>query len=137
VRGRRIERTVDRTIVAGVSSGMTPPAPPLLLASASPRRKELLARAGIAFEVVPADVDETQRPGEPPAAYAERVAFDKAMAIAARRADAMVLAADTIVVIEDDVLGKPADDAQAASMLRRLAGHTHLVMTAVCVIAPG
>ena len=111
--------------------------PTLVLASASPRRRELLARAGVAFVVVPAEVDETPRAGETPRAYAERVAADKARAAAAARPQAHVLAADTVVVLDDEILGKAADEGQAADMLRRLSGRTHVVLTATCLLSPG
>jgi septum formation protein len=107
----------------------------LILASASPRRRELLARAGVAFEAVAADVDETPRPGETPRALAARLARAKAEAV--RRPDAFVLGADTIVVLGDRILGKPEDAADAAEMLRALAGRTHAVMTSTCVLVPG
>ncbi|HKA89027.1 MAG TPA: Maf family protein [Haliangiales bacterium] len=106
----------------------------LVLASASPRRRELLARAGVSFEVAPAEVDETPRPGEAPRALAARLAHAKAEA--ARRPDAFVLGADTIVVLGERVLGKPEDAAEAAAMLRELSGRTHVVLTATCLLAP-
>jgi septum formation protein len=108
----------------------------LILASASPRRRELLERLGLAFEVAPADVDETPRPGEAPDRYAARVAGDKARVARARVADAWILAADTTVVLDGDVLGKPDDAAHAARMLAALAGRAHQVMTAVCLERP-
>ncbi len=101
----------------------------LLLASASPRRREMLERVGLAIEVRPADVDETPLAGEPPVAYVARVARTKALAIA-RPAGAWVLAADTTVTVDGDILGKAADPAEATAMLRRLAGRAHQVMTA-------
>src|SRR5262249_28011768 len=107
---------------------------PLILASASPRRAELLGRAGVPFAIVPADVDEAQRPGEAPVAYAARLARAKAEAV--RPPDAFVLGAATIVVIDALVLGKPEDAADAASMLRRLRGRTHRVVTATCLLCP-
>ena len=108
----------------------------LILASASPRRRELLERVGVVFEVDPADADETRHPREPPAAYAARVAAEKARAVAARRAGASVLAADTVVVVDGDVLGKAADEREARAMLVRLSGRTHVVTTAVCLLVP-
>lgn len=101
---------------------------PLILASASPRRRDLLSSAGVSFTVSPADVDESVHPGEAPAAYALRVAVEKA-----RRGDAAaaVLAADTVVDLDGAVLGKPADAAEAAATLRRLSGRVHRVHTAV------
>ena len=103
-----------------------------ILASASPRRAELLAAAGFAFEVVAADVDETPLPGEPPKVYALRVARAKAEEVG-RRVDAgrTILAADTVVVAGDRLMGKPVDDRDAASMLRALSGRVHEVHTAV------
>ena len=108
----------------------------LILASASPRRSELLASAGFTFEVQPADVAETPRAGETPSDYTLRVARDKARAI---RSDdgSIVLAADTEVVVDDEILGKPADPADAAAMLRRLSGRAHDVITAVVVMSAG
>jgi septum formation protein len=107
----------------------------LVLASASPRRAELLRTAGFAFEVRPADVDETPRPAEPPAAYALRVARDKALAAAERvnRYDAWILAADTVVVADGEILGKPTGPADARRMLSMLSGVVHEVLTAVVV----
>ena len=107
----------------------------LVLASASPRRAELLRTAGFAFEVRPADVDETPRPAEPPAAYALRVARDKALAAAERvnRHDAWILAADTVVVADGGLLGKPTGPADARRMLSMLSGVVHEVLTAVVV----
>ncbi len=105
--------------------------PPVVLASASPRRRELLRLVGIEHMVIPTDIDETHRPGEAPAVYAERLAREKAGAI--QRDDAVVIGGDTIVVVDGDVLGKPRDREQAAVMLRRLSGRAHVVMTAVAV----
>lgn len=105
----------------------------VILASASPRRRELLALVGIAHDVIPADVDESVRAGEPPPAYVERLARDKARAVAGQHPAAVVIAADTTVVLGDDILAKPADHADAARMLARLAGHTHEVCTGIAV----
>src|SRR6516164_1517501 len=88
---------------------------------------------GITHEVIPADVDETYGAGEVPRAHAERLAREKASVLAARAPDAVIIAADTIVVVDGDVLGKPRDADEAARMLRRLAGRTHTVFTAVAV----
>ena len=108
--------------------------PRLVLASASPRRKDLLADLGLPFDVRPADVDETPQPGESPEALVARLAGSKAEAGArATGPDAVVVGADTIVAIGDDVLGKPADAVGAADMLRRLAAATHRVLTGVAV----
>jgi septum formation protein len=105
--------------------------PPVVLASASPRRRELLRLVGIEHTVIPADIDETRPPGEAPAVYAERLARGKAGAIV--RDDAVVIGSDTIVVVDGDVLGKPRDREQAVAMLRRLSGRAHVVMTGVAV----
>jgi septum formation protein len=105
--------------------------PPVILASASPRRRELLRLVGIEHTVIPADIDETHPPGEAPAAYAERLAREKAGAV--ERDEAVVIGSDTIVVVDGDVLGKPRDREQAAAMLRRLSGRAHVVMTGVAV----
>lgn len=108
----------------------------LVLASASPRRRSLLASAGVTVVAVrPADIDERRRLGEEPVAYAARLAREKAQA--AFDDDHWVLAADTIVQLGDDVLGKPADRADAHAMIRRLAGRTHLVTTAWTLAGPG
>ncbi len=110
----------------------------LILASASPRRAELLTSAGFAFDVSPAGVDETLLDAEEPQAYALRVARDKAVTVALRHGDGrVVLAADTVVVAGGEVLGKPRDAHDAERMLRRLSDAVHLVHTAVVVRAPG
>lgn len=107
----------------------------LVLASASPRRAELLKTAGFTFEVRPADVDETPRPAEPAATYVLRVARDKALAAAERvnGNDAWILAADTVVVVSGRILGKPTGPAEARRMLSMLSGVVHEVLTAVVV----
>lgn len=104
---------------------------PVVLASASPRRRELLTLLGLTFAVAPADVDESWRDGEPPAVHAERLAREKAAAT--RRAGAVTIAADTVVVVDGVILGKPRDGADAAGMLRRLGGREHVVHTAIAV----
>jgi septum formation protein len=104
---------------------------PIVLASGSPRRRDLLALLGLTFEVAAADVDETWRNGEPPEAHAERLAREKAEAV--RRPGAVTVAADTIVVVDGTILGKPADAAGARAMLARLAGRDHVVHTAIAV----
>lgn len=111
----------------------------LLLASASPRRAELLTSAGFTFDVQPADVDETPRAEESPEAYALRVARDKARAVSAncRKSGTTVLAADTVVVAGGRILGKPADRAEAESMLKTLSGAVHDVLTAVVLQRDG
>lgn len=111
--------------------------PPILLASASPRRAELLRAAGFDFEIRPAHVDEIPRPGEAAAAYTLRVAQDKARAAASAADGRIVLAADTEVVVDGDILGKPADRPDAAAMLRRLSARAHDVITAVVVLTAG
>ena len=106
----------------------------LVLASASPRRAALLAAAGYAFEVRPADVDESVRSGETPSDYVQRLAAWKAEAVANPSApDELVLGADTTVALDGEILGKPADDADAGRMLRRLSGRAHEVLTAVAL----
>lgn len=113
---------------------------PLVLASASPRRRDLLRQVNLAVEVLPAEVDEAVRAGELAVPYAERVAADKARATMARLASeghplraAWVLAADTVVVVDGEALGKPDSDAHARVLLGRLAGRTHEVVTAVAI----
>lgn len=105
----------------------------VVLASASPRRADLLRAAGIPFEVIVADVDEALLSGEAPEAYVTRLARDKAAAVATRARGRRVLAADTAVVIDEHILGKPADAADARRMLGLLSGRTHQVMTGVCL----
>jgi septum formation protein len=106
---------------------------PLLLASASPRRRELLERIGLAIEVHPADVDERAHDGEAPDAYVARIARSKAVAIA-RRSDLWVLAADTTVTLDGAILGKADTPDEATRMLRRLSGRTHQVLTAFVLV---
>ncbi len=110
---------------------MPGPQPPLVLASASPRRQALLAQLGIAFSVDAAHVDESPRPRESPRTYVTRLAQTKAEAVAVRHPGSLVLGADTTVALEGEVFGKPRDAAEARSMLSRLAGRTHRVLTAV------
>ena len=105
----------------------------IVLASASPRRRELLRLIGIEHEVVPADVDESLHPNEAPAVYAERLARAKASARPSEDSAVITIGSDTIVVIDDRVLGKPRDRAEAIEMLRTLSGRTHTVYTAVAV----
>src|SRR6202166_1697114 len=107
----------------------------LVLASASPRRQELLRNAGITFEVQPAHIPEDPLPGEPAKACAERPARAKALAVARQRPHDCVLGADTVVVVDGQILGKPTDAADAARMLRMLAGREHQVITGVCLVA--
>ena len=114
--------------------------PRLQLASQSPRRRELLARLGVDFGVLEVAVPELRMPGEPAADYVSRVAREKAGAGLLRMAgrdDAAVLGADTEVVLDDAVFGKPADAADAVAMLRRLSGRTHQVLSAVWLVSAG
>jgi len=106
---------------------------PIVLASASPRRQELLKNAGIEFVVKPANIPETRQEGEAPQAFAERMAKEKARAVWAGMRDEYVFGADTIVVVDDLVLGKPEDEQDAARMLRLLSGRKHQVITGVCL----
>lgn len=108
----------------------------LILASASPRRLELLRQAGITFEVHPAHIPEQRKPGEAPLAYALRLAEEKARAVAQRFPGHHILGADTIVVADEHLLEKPLDHADAARMLRILSGRAHEVTTAVSLVKP-
>jgi len=109
----------------------------LVLASASPRRRELLGNAGISFTVQAADINETPLAGESPQDCAERLAREKALAVFQSHPQQWVLGADTIVVIDGVILGKPYDAEDAARMLRMLSGRTHTVITGVCLVGPG
>ena len=109
---------------------------PLILASTSPRRAELLRNAAIDFTVEPAHVAEQPFPNERPVDYAQRLARDKARAVFARHPDSAVLGADTVVVVDEHLLEKPADEHDAARMLRLLSGRMHQVITGVCLVAP-
>ncbi|MGC1448703.1 MAG: Maf family protein [Candidatus Sulfotelmatobacter sp.] len=106
----------------------------LVLASASPRRQELLHNAGISFSVQPADVDETPLPDESARECAERLAREKALTVWRTRPQDLVLGADTIVVVDETILGKPADADDAGRMLRLLSGRVHKVITGVCLV---
>lgn len=109
----------------------------ILLASASPRRRDLLDQIGIAYRVLPADIDESALAGEKPADYTVRVAAGKVTSVAvSRREGEVILGADTAVVLDDRMLGKPEDEAHARAMLGELSGRTHRVFTAVAVMAP-
>lgn len=113
----------------------------LVLASASPRRKELLTQAGFAFDVFPADISEEVRPGEDPIAYVTRLAREKAEAayrqlIGQQQSNIAVLGADTTVTLDGHILAKPEDGADAARMLRLLSGRTHRVITGVAIVTP-
>ena len=105
----------------------------LILASASPRRREMLGRVGLEFAIEPAEVDESLLPGEEAGQAAQRLAGLKASAVAARRPGCWVLAADTLVARGSHILGKPRDEAEARSMLETLSGATHLVVTGFCL----
>jgi len=117
---------------------MTKPRKSLILASASPRREALLAQIGVtADRIIAPDVDETARPRELPAAYAKRIAREKAALVAASEPLAAVLAADTVVACGRRILPKAADESDARACLELLSGRAHRVMTAVCLIADG
>lgn len=112
-----------------------PPAPTaLILASASPRRRELLAQLNTPFHILPADIDEQVRPQESPWVYVRRMAATKAQVIAAQHPTALVLGADSIVVLGQQILGKPRDAAEAQRMLAQLSGQAHRVMTGVALV---
>lgn len=114
--------------------------PEIILASGSPRRRDLLTRAGVAYEADPADIPEDALPGEKPRELVERLAGAKAAAVRERHPAApprIVLGADTIVVIDDEVLGKPRDEAHARELLSRLLGRTHAVLTGVAALPTG
>ena len=106
---------------------------PIVLASASPRRQELLKNAGIEFVMHPANIEEVRLASETPKAFAERMARDKARAVRELLPNQIVLAADTVVVIDDEVLGKPRDHEDAERMLRLLSGREHRVISGVCL----
>jgi septum formation protein len=106
----------------------------IVLASASPRRTELMELAGISFEVVPADIDETALSGEMPEEHVLRLAREKASAAAGRAVGRYFIGADTVVVLEGRIMGKPADESEAAEMLRLLSGRSHSVLTGIAVL---
>jgi len=106
----------------------------LVLASASPRRQEILRNAGLRFVVHPTDIPEVPHPGEAPREFAERMAKEKALAVFRQRPSDTILGADTVVVIDEQILGKPENQADAARMLRLLSGRSHIVITGVCLI---
>lgn len=108
----------------------------LVLASASPRRQELLRNAGVAFIVHPTNIPEAPQPGESGRDCAERLARQKALAAFHDRPEDFVLGADTVVIVESEILGKPRGEADAMRMLRLLSGRTHQVITGVCLIGP-
>lgn len=107
----------------------------LILASGSPRRQEMIAGLDIDYEIKVPNVDESVRPGESPLVYAERVSADKARAVSVKQGE-VVLAADTIVVFGEQILGKPTDAANARDMLKMLSGRTHEVITGFCLRSP-
>jgi septum formation protein len=111
------------------------PVPHFILASSSPRRQELLATVGVEFSCQPADINESVHADEAPDAYVQRMARNKAAVVAARQVDTnyCVLAADTSVIIDDEILGKPADYSEAMAFLLRLSGRRHRVITALCL----
>ena len=109
----------------------------LVLASASPRRRQLLTDAGIPFETAAVDIDETPRPGEAPDQYVQRLALEKGRAARRYHPDAAILGADTAVVLAGEIFGKPIDDADATRMLERLSGRSHDVLTGVALLWPG
>ncbi|MGH9513618.1 MAG: Maf family protein [Terriglobales bacterium] len=108
----------------------------IILASASPRRQELLRNAGIAFTVQASEIEELPIAGESPQACVERLALQKARAVSRRQPTAHILGADTMVVVDGENLGKPRDQRDAERMLRLLSGHTHAVITGVCLLGP-
>lgn len=108
----------------------------LILASASPRRRDLLTQAGIRFDVLPADIDETIHPNESPTAYVQRLALEKAQAIHTLHPKATILGADTTVVLHQEILSKPTDLADAERMLRSLSNTVHQVHTGIALVTP-
>ena len=108
----------------------------IVLASASPRRQELLRNAGISFTVQPADIDEAPLAGESAGECAQRLAREKAVAVFRNNPNSFVLGADTVVAMERLILGKPRGAEDAARMLRLLSGRIHAVITGVCVVEP-
>ncbi len=117
--------------------GLSTESPRLVLASASPRRRWLLEKLGVPFEVLASDIEERVEGGEAPDHFAQRMADEKATAAAVSRPAAWLLAADTVVAIGDDALGKPRGAEEAEAMLRRLAGRRHTVYTGVTLCRPG
>lgn len=112
-------------------------APRIVLASASPRRRELLELVGIAYTAIPADIDESIHGNESPAVHAERLARGKAAVVAAQHPDALVIAADTIVVLNGEIMGKPRTQDDAHRMLSALSGATHTVVTGMTCVYNG
>ena len=112
------------------------PASSFVLASTSPRRRWLLEKLGRGFDVVAPEIAEIARPGEPPAQFAQRMADEKAADVAGRRRDAWIVAADTVVALDQRPLGKPSDKNEAVAMLTALAGRTHTVFTGMTLLRP-
>lgn len=112
------------------------PAPALVLASASPRRAGILESLGLRHRACPARIPEERRPGERPEEYAERLARQKAVAVAATEPEALVVGGDTVVIVDEEVLEQPEDREAAVAMLRILSGRTHRVATGVAVVTP-
>ncbi len=108
--------------------------PHFILASGSPRRRQLLELIGLSFVVLPADIDETPFDGERPVMYASRAARDKAIEVASSHPGRLVLGADTVVEVDQEILGKPESAEDASSMLRRLSGRSHVVHTALALV---
>jgi len=124
----------ERGPQAGGAEGSLGVMEPLVLASSSPRRAEILRAVGWPFETSPADVDESPKGGEPPDEYVRRLAREKAGAVAAGRLFGLVLGADTTVVVNGEILGKPRDEEEARGMLRQLSGRWHEVLTGVALV---
>ncbi len=108
--------------------------PKIILASASPRRAELLAKFGVQFAIEPSHIDESTQPDESPVEYITRLALAKVRDVGSRHQDGLIIGADTTVVFEGEILGKPQDEAAAFKMLRALAGRWHIVMTSVALL---
>ncbi len=109
----------------------------LILASNSPRRKKLLSQLGLSFEVIPSNIEENFDSDRDPAEIVETLAHQKALSVASERAHSLVIAADTLVVLNGSILGQPADESEARQMLRNLSGNTHDVFTGVALIRTG
>jgi septum formation protein len=128
---------VNDRIVAREKKITAATAPGLILASASPRRRQLLADASVKFEAVESGIDERRKEGESGPAFARRMACEKALAVSAQRGDTLVLGADTVVEIDGEILGKPRDAAEARRMLRMLSGRVHRVFTGFALARGG
>ncbi len=113
------------------------PKAPVILASASPRRKEILRQLGLNFEIIPAHVDEDIPENEPPIAHVCRLAQEKGRVVAHANPDAYIISSDTIVVYQDEILGKPINEKDACGMLKKLSGNTHEVITAFSIQSIG